>query len=53
VTQILSALATHTVALVLYPGLLTMVIFGLGAEVAWTRVAQGHWVLLPMVRELR
>jgi len=53
VTQILSALATHTVALVLYPGLLTMVIFGLGAEVAWTRVAQGHWVLRPTVRELR
>ncbi|MEA2643317.1 MAG: hypothetical protein QOG08_343 [Chloroflexota bacterium] len=52
-TQILSALATHTVALVLYPGLLTMAVFGLGAEVAWTRVAQGHWVLPPTFRELR
>jgi hypothetical protein len=53
VTQILSALATHTVALVLYPGLLTMAIFGFGAEVAWTRVAQGHWVLPATWRELR
>lgn len=51
--QILSALATHTVALVLYPGLLTMVIFGFAAEVGWTRVAQGRWVLPSTVHELR
>jgi hypothetical protein len=53
VTQILSALATHTVALVLYPGLLTMAIFGFAAEVVWTRVAQGRWVLPTAFRELR
>lgn len=52
-TQILSALATHTVALVLYPGLLTIVVFGFAAEVAWTRVAHGRWVLPAAVRELR
>jgi hypothetical protein len=52
-TQILSALATHATALVLYPGLLTMVIFGFAAEATWMRVAQGQWVLPPAVRELR
>jgi hypothetical protein len=41
VTQILSALATHSLALVVYPGLLTVVVFGFAAEIAWTRVAQG------------
>ena len=51
--QILAALATHTVALVLYPGLLTMAIFGVAAEVAWTRIANGHWVLPAAVRDLR
>jgi hypothetical protein len=53
VTQILAALATHTAALVLYPGLLTMAIFGVAAEVSWTRVTQGQWVLPASVRELR
>ena len=52
-TQILSALATHTVALVLYPGLLTMAVFGFAAEVAWKRVAQGRWVVPANARELR
>lgn len=52
-TQILSDLATHTVALVVYPGLLTMAIFGFAAEVAWTRVAQGQWVVPATARELR
>lgn len=52
-TQILTALATHSVALVLYPGLLTIAIFGGVAEVAWTRVAQGQWVLPSTARELR
>ena len=52
-TQILSALATHAVALVLYPGLLTLVIFGFAAEVAWARVAHGSWVLPSSVREVR
>jgi hypothetical protein len=53
VTQILSALATHTVALVLYPGLLTMAVFGVAAEVVWTRAAKGEWILPSSVRELR
>jgi hypothetical protein len=53
VTQILSALTTHTVALVLYPGLLTMAVFGFAAEVAWKRVAQGRWVVPATARELR
>jgi hypothetical protein len=44
VTQILSALASHSLALVVYPGLLTIVVFGLGAEIAWTRARQGAWV---------
>jgi hypothetical protein len=52
-TQILSALATNTVALVLYPGLLTIAVFGFGAEMAWTRVAHGLWVLPSTARELR
>jgi hypothetical protein len=45
VTQILSALATHSLALVVYPGLLTIVAFGFGAEIAWTRIVQGVWIL--------
>jgi hypothetical protein len=53
VTQILTALATHTVALVLYPGLLTMAVFGFAAEVAWKRVAQGRWVVPATAGELR
>jgi hypothetical protein len=45
VTQILSAIATHSLALVVYPGLLTILAFGLVAEVAWTRARHGKWVL--------
>jgi hypothetical protein len=41
--QVLAALATHTLALVLYPGLLTAVVFGGVAEVAWTRITRGGW----------
>jgi hypothetical protein len=44
-TQILAALAAHSLALVVYPGLLTLVVLGMVAEVAWTRVRQGEWVL--------
>ncbi len=42
-TQVLEALATHTLALVFYPGLLTAVIFGGVAEMAWTRITRGGW----------
>src|SRR5450759_5150263 len=41
VTQILSALATHSLALAVYPGLLTILVFGFAAEIAWTRITQG------------
>ncbi len=40
-TQVLSSLATHTLALAVYPGLLTAVIFGALVEVAWTRITGG------------
>jgi hypothetical protein len=42
-TQILAALATHTVALLVYPGLLATVLFGGVAEIAWTRITTGGW----------
>jgi hypothetical protein len=45
VTQILSALASHSLGLVVYPGLLTIAVFGLAAEVAWTRARHGVWVM--------
>jgi len=43
VTQLLSALATHAVALVLYPGLLTAAVFGGLAEIAWLSITTGGW----------
>jgi hypothetical protein len=43
VTQLLSALATHTLALVLYPGLLTAIVFGGVVEVVWVRASHGGW----------
>jgi hypothetical protein len=49
VIQILSAIATHTLALLVYPGLLTIAVFGVAAEIAWARARQGRWVL-PDVR---
>ena len=42
-TQVLEALATHTLALVFYPGLLTAVIFGGVAEMAWMRITRKGW----------
>ena len=41
--QVLSQLATHAAALVLYPGLLTIAVFGGAAEIVWTRLSQGRW----------
>lgn len=40
-TQILSSIATHTLALLAYPGLLTAVLFGALTELAWTRITGG------------
>lgn len=42
-TQILTALGTHTLALVVYPGLLATVVLGGVAEIAWTRITTGGW----------
>ena len=39
----LAALATHALALVLYPGALTAIVFGGLAEIAWTRITRGGW----------
>jgi hypothetical protein len=43
VTQLLSALATHALALLLYPGLITVAVFGGLAETGWMRVRGGAW----------
>lgn len=37
--QILTGIGTHSIALLLYPGLATMVAFGALAELMWTRVS--------------
>jgi hypothetical protein len=50
VIQILTALASHTLALVLYPGLLTVALFGGVAEVLWTRLTEGAWPERPRRR---
>jgi hypothetical protein len=42
-TQLLAAVATHALALVLYPGLLTGAVFGGLAEVAWMSTTTGGW----------
>jgi hypothetical protein len=52
VTQILSALATHSLALVVYPGLLTILVVGVPAEIAWTRISEGRWTL-PAIERMR
>ncbi len=44
-TQILAQLAGHIAALLLYPGLVTMVVFGSAAESIWVRVSEKRWVL--------
>lgn len=49
-TQVLSALATHTVALLVYPGLLTVIVFGGVVEVAWGRASQGGWSISDLVK---
>ncbi len=42
--QVLGQLATHTVALLLYPGLVTIALFGTVAESVWMRVSEGRWL---------
>jgi hypothetical protein len=41
--QVFSALATHALALVLYPGLLTCAVLGGLAEIAWVSLSAGGW----------
>jgi hypothetical protein len=48
--QILSALGTHSIALVVYPGLLTLAIFGGLVEIIWGRLAHGRWTLSEVPR---
>jgi hypothetical protein len=50
VTQVLSALATHTLALLAYPGLVTALVFGTGVELVWVRVSQGGWAQSDLVK---
>jgi hypothetical protein len=50
VIQIITALATHSLALVVYPGLLTVAAFGTVAESVWTRLTVGAWPPMPRRR---
>ena len=43
--QALVQLATHALALLLYPGLVTMALFGVGVESVWVRVCEHRWVM--------
>jgi hypothetical protein len=43
VIQALLGIATHAVALLLYPGVATMAAFGLLAELAWIRASRPRW----------
>jgi hypothetical protein len=43
VTQLLSTLATHALALAFYPGFLTCAVFGGLAEVVWFSITAGGW----------
>src|SRR5258708_19315149 len=42
--QFLAQLATSPVALLRYPGLATMALFGSAAESVWVRVSEKRWV---------
>jgi hypothetical protein len=50
VSQVVSALAAHSLALVIYPGLLTVAVFGGALEIAWVRISQGGWALPDLVK---
>ena len=51
-SQLLSALATHTFALLVYPGLLTVAAFGLLVEIGWASLSRRSLVL-PSFRLVR
>jgi hypothetical protein len=44
VIQFLGQLATHIAALLLYPGLVTMAVFGSAVESIWVRVSEKRWI---------
>ncbi|MGH7763738.1 MAG: hypothetical protein ACREOM_04905 [Candidatus Dormibacteraceae bacterium] len=48
--QFLSSLGTHTLALIFYPGLLTLMVFGALVEILWGRLASGQWSLDQLPR---
>lgn len=48
-TQMLSAVASHALALLVYPGLLTIGAFGLLVEIVWSTISRGSLVL-PRLR---
>ena len=50
--QVIVSIATHAVALLLYPGLLAMVAFGTLVELAWLRFSsrEWEWPVLPRRR---
>jgi hypothetical protein len=50
VIQVLASLATHALALVVYPGFVTVAVFGGLVEMVWTRLTQGAWPPLPRQR---
>jgi hypothetical protein len=50
VAQLFSALATHALALVFYPGLLTCAVFGGLAEIAWLSITAGGWSVPELPR---
>jgi hypothetical protein len=41
--QFLAAIGSHSLALVVYPGLAAAVVFGGAVEVVWARLARGSW----------
>jgi hypothetical protein len=49
VIQVLGQIATHAIALLLYPGLVATALFGAAAESVWVRVSENRWVA-PDVR---
>lgn len=51
-SQVLTALATHARALLVYPGLPTVAVFGVAVEAAWSRIAGGSQIL-PSARPTR
>ena len=48
--QLLVSIASHALALLVYPGLLTIVAFGALVEPAWMRLSTGEWARLPRRR---